>query len=303
MKASFFLGAALAAGSNAAAIEARQRPRPTSTQADIPDVIDCGLDSFVGHTSEALKMCSSILKSGTATQTATATVGTTTTVKTTIIIMLYPPTTSSQEPGRPTTSTRGPTFTPRPTTSSTLSTSSRLPTTSSRPPTTSSLLPTTSSKPTTVQSPTPSPTPTAGCGIVGYTKDTAAYYFDSSGTKNTFAACSAACKADSQCKSFGYGEANCMLFTVDATSNTNYNPMSPYTFYNVNCPVELPVRKRQADISLGLGISSLSSACSCLITSGPAGTTKTTSVTVTSKATATQTVTRTVSLLPGDLVN
>ncbi|PVH97913.1 hypothetical protein DM02DRAFT_616166 [Periconia macrospinosa] len=58
--------------------------------------------------------------------------------------------------------------------------------------------------------------PTAGCGLVGYTKDTAAYYFDSSGTKNTFAACSAACKADAQCKSFGYGEANCMLFNVDA---------------------------------------------------------------------------------------
>jgi hypothetical protein len=57
---------------------------------------------------------------------------------------------------------------------------------------------------------------TAGCGIVGYTKDTAAYYFDSSGTENTFAACSAKCKADSQCKSFGYGEANCLLFTVDA---------------------------------------------------------------------------------------
>lgn len=56
----------------------------------------------------------------------------------------------------------------------------------------------------------------AGCGIVGYTKDTAAYYFDSSGTKNTFTACKAACKADTQCKSFGYGEANCMLFNVDA---------------------------------------------------------------------------------------
>lgn len=57
-------------------------------------------------------------------------------------------------------------------------------------------------------------TPSAGCGIVGYTKSTAAYYFDSSGTKNTWATCSAACKADSKCKSFGYGEANCMLFDV-----------------------------------------------------------------------------------------
>jgi len=65
-------------------------------------------------------------------------------------------------------------------------------------------------------------TPTAGCGIVGYTKDTAAYFFDSSGTKNTFAACGAACKADAQCKSFGYGEANCLLFTVDAYVLTLY---------------------------------------------------------------------------------
>lgn len=64
-------------------------------------------------------------------------------------------------------------------------------------------------------------TRTAGCGIVGYTKDTAAYYFDSSGTKNTFSACSAACKADAQCKSFGYGEANCMLFTVTAYVTTS----------------------------------------------------------------------------------
>ncbi|KAI4936481.1 hypothetical protein J4E85_001811 [Alternaria conjuncta] len=45
---------------------------------------------------------------------------------------------------------------------------------------------------------------------------TPAYYFESSGTKNTFQACSALCKADSKCLSFGYGEANCMLFDVTA---------------------------------------------------------------------------------------
>ncbi|KAL5407490.1 hypothetical protein PMIN03_007139 [Paraphaeosphaeria minitans] len=282
MKKSLFLGAALAAGVNALAIEARQRPQPTSTHAGIPDVSQCGLESFVGHTSEALLLCSSLLKGGTATQTATVTAGTTTTIKTTVIITLYPPTTSSSGPGRPTTTPKPPTSTPKP------------PTSTPKPPTTST-------KPTTtVPTASPTPTPPAGCGLVGYTKDTAAYYFDSSGTKSTFAACSAACKADSQCKSFGYGEANCMLFTVDATSNTNYNPMSPYTFYDVSCPSELPVRKRQVQISVGLGISSLSSACSCLITAGPGAITKTTSVTVTSKFTATQTLTRTVSLLPGD---
>jgi hypothetical protein len=37
MKTSLLFGVALAAGANALAIEARQRPRPTSTQAGIPD--------------------------------------------------------------------------------------------------------------------------------------------------------------------------------------------------------------------------------------------------------------------------
>ncbi|KAF1958825.1 hypothetical protein CC80DRAFT_20840 [Byssothecium circinans] len=169
------------------------------------------------------------------------------------------------------------------------------PTSTSRPPT--STKPTTSTR-TTI---TPSPTPTAGCGIVGYTRDVPAFYFDSSGTKNTFAACSAACKADATCKSFGYGESNCLLFTVDATSNTSINPTSPYVFYDVSCPRELPVRnKRQVTVSLSIGDpAKLSSACSCYIGTGPAGVTRTTTITNTNKATATSTVTRTVSLLPG----
>lgn len=76
--------------------------------------------------------------------------------------------------------------------------------------------------------------------------------------------------------------------------------MSPYTFYDASCPVELPVRKRQINISLGLGgPGPLSSACSCLITSGPAGSTRTISTTITNKVTTTQTVTKTLSLLPG----
>ncbi len=162
----------------------------------------------------------------------------------------------------------------------------------------------------------------AGCGIVGYTKTVAAYYFDSTGTKNTWTACGAACKADAKCKSFGYGEANCMLFDVTAyesrsqssssplpcqlligkisADNTNYNPMSPYTFYDVSCPKELPVKKRQVNISLGLpgGPPAISSACSCLITSGTPDKITTTTVTTSQKTTTTQTVTRTVSLLP-----
>ncbi|EAT92528.2 hypothetical protein SNOG_01033 [Parastagonospora nodorum SN15] len=96
------------------------------------------------------------------------------------------------------------------------------------------------------------PTAAPGCGIVAYVKSTPAYYFESSGTKNTFSACQALCKADAKCLSFGYGEANCMLFDVAAADNTNYNPTSPYTFYDVSCPAELPVRKRQLNISLVL---------------------------------------------------
>lgn len=97
-----------------------------------------------------------------------------------------------------------------------------------------------------------------------------------------------------------------MLFDVAAADNTNYNPMSPYTFYDVACPAELPVRKRQIGIELpggiGVGISlglkgpkEISSACSCFITKGPAEVTRTTTATnnVTRTATATSTITRT----------
>lgn len=97
-----------------------------------------------------------------------------------------------------------------------------------------------------------------------------------------------------------------MLTSIRSADNTNYNPMSPYTFYDVSCPAELPV-KRQLDvnlplpgginISLGLnGPKEISSACSCFITKGPAGitVTTTTSTIKTATVTAISTVTRTV---------
>ncbi|KAF2275795.1 uncharacterized protein EI97DRAFT_494362 [Westerdykella ornata] len=288
MKPSLLLAAALAASVNGAAIEARQRR--TSTRVVGGDVEECGLDAFVGHTSEASLFCSSMLKGGTATVTTTYTSRATTTTKVTVITTLYPP--SSPAPTttiRPPTSSRTPSSTVRPPTSS--------------PKPSSTVKPSSTLKPSST-TPTPSPSTTPGCGLVGYTKSTSAYYFDSSGTKNNFAACSAACKADSKCKSFGYGEANCMLFDVLAGDNTNYNPMSPYTFYDSTCPQELPVLKaRQVNISLGLPPAGISSACSCLIGSGPGATTTTLTTTVTSnRVTVTQTVTRTVSLLPEDLL-
>ncbi|KAF2192142.1 hypothetical protein K469DRAFT_716636 [Zopfia rhizophila CBS 207.26] len=79
--------------------------------------------------------------------------------------------------------------------------------------------------------------------------------------------------------------------------------MSPYTFYDQSCPQELPVKKRQINISIGLpggnGPRDISSACSCLITSGPADATRTTTVTVTSvRVTRTETVTSTTTVNP-----
>ncbi|KAH7119946.1 hypothetical protein B0J11DRAFT_72674 [Dendryphion nanum] len=344
MKATIVVAAALAASASGAVIEARQRTRqpeyptvpdgiaspirarapqwisigpPQASVTFFPNdpvdrVSQCGLDAFIGHTSEALLFCSSILKGGTATLTQTYTSRETTTTKTTIYTTLYPPSKSSTvrpptSTPKPSSSVRPPTSSPPPKPSSTSTPPPKPSSTSTpRPPSSSSVRPSSSSvRPSTVITSSPTPTPTAGCGIVGYVKTTAAYFFDSSGTKNNWSACSAACKADTKCKSFGYGEANCMLFDVAAADNTNYNPMSPYTFYDSTCPVELPVRKRQVNISLGIpgGAGGISSACSCLITSGPGGTTKTTTVTVTSvRVTRTETITRTVSLLPEDLV-
>jgi hypothetical protein len=95
-----------------------------------------------------------------------------------------------------------------------------------------------------------------------------------------------------------------LIFPRFSTDNTNVNPTSPYTFYDASCPVEMPIRKRSPqlgitlglpggiNISLGLGNSGISSACSCFITKGPASTTVTR--TVSSGVTRTSTVVSTV---------
>ena len=75
--------------------------------------------------------------------------------------------------------------------------------------------------------------------------------------------------------------------------------MSPYTFYDAQCPKELPVRKRQITISLDLPDGPIS-ACQCLIGSGTPDKITTTTVSTSTKSTTTQTVTRTVSILPED---
>ncbi|OAL52734.1 hypothetical protein IQ07DRAFT_381562 [Pyrenochaeta sp. DS3sAY3a] len=315
MRFSLIFAAALAASADAAVFEKRQRRGP--------DVSDCGLDAFEGHTSEAYLFCSSILKSGTATETVTRGVTTTTTVSRRTTITVYPTSSARPTPTPSPTPTPTPTPTPKPTPTPTptpkpSSSPSPKPSSSSPPPKPSSPKPSSTPSPTPVVpsstlvvSPSPTPTPDAGCGIVAYVKTTAAYYFESSGTKNTFAACQALCKADAKCKSFGYGEANCMLFDVNAADNTNYNPSSPYTFYDVTCPKELPVRKRQLGISLGLpdginislGLGSpreISSACSCLITKGPGETTVTRTATSAVVRTTTTTATLIRTAVPTD---
>ncbi|ORY10663.1 hypothetical protein BCR34DRAFT_566520 [Clohesyomyces aquaticus] len=284
MKAVLLAAAALAVCIDGAAIEARQK-----------DAASCGLDAFGDHTAEASLFCSSLLRTGTVVQTETYTARATTTTTRTVVTTVYP--------RPPSTTPKPPSSTPKPPSSTPKPPSSTPPTPSSTPkPPTSTPKPSTTTPSTVVTA--PSPTASAPCGLVGYTKTTAAYYFDSSGTKNNFAACQAACKADTKCKSFGYGEANCMLFDISSADNVNYNPMSPYTFYDISCPKELPVRKRepQIQISLGPGLgkpNDISSACSCLITSAPADTTRFVTTTVTSvRVTKTDTVTRTVTADP-----
>ncbi|KAL6151002.1 hypothetical protein ACJQWK_10881 [Exserohilum turcicum] len=324
-----------------------------------PDVSDCGLDAFEGHTSEALLFCSNILKSGTATATITNgyTTTTTTTVKTTVTVQ--PSATPKPTPTPTPTPTSKPssTFISTPSVpsssstsiaSSATSSSTSLPSSSSVPTSSStslssssirssstlassSLLSSTLASSTLVSSTLvsstlvsstivsstlasspiissapPAPTTTPSCGVAGYVKVTPAYYFESSGTKNTFAACSELCKADSKCKSFGFGEANCMLFDVTVSENTNLNPTSPYTFYDATCGtalkrspqlnISLGLPGGGINISLGLGPSAISSACSCLITRGPASTTVTRTVSsgVTRTATLVSSVTTTV---------
>ncbi|EMD89888.1 hypothetical protein COCC4DRAFT_36269 [Bipolaris maydis ATCC 48331] len=272
-------------------------------QAGIPDVSQCGLDAFEGHTSEALLFCSNILRSGTATTTVTNGFTRTATTTTTTTVTISPSATPKPTPTPTPTPTSKPTSsTPVPPSSS----STRIPPSSSSIPSSTTPSSTLVSS-TLVSSPSPTPTAPPSCGIAAYVKVTPAYYFESSGTKNTFDACSALCKADSKCKSFGYGEANCMLFDVTVSENTNLNPTSPYTFYDSSCPSEIPIRKRSPQlgisiglpggigISLGLGNAGISSACSCLITSGPARTTVTRTVSsgTTTTSTAVSTVTTT----------
>ncbi len=97
---------------------------------------------------------------------------------------------------------------------------------------------TTSSSTISSRTSSTSSTPTASltCGVAGYDK-TATYNSDGSVTNANLNACSAKCKADSQCLSFAIGSGDCLLYAVSAGTNIDPVAGSPYTFYDKNCPV------------------------------------------------------------------
>ncbi|KAF2192143.1 hypothetical protein K469DRAFT_306352 [Zopfia rhizophila CBS 207.26] len=137
MKSVLLIAAVLAASANGAVIEGRQRPtgrpggnpagpdgtnslwigRPTQSVTFFPgnpsgDISECGLDAFAGHSAEASLFCSSILKSGTATQTQTYTTRQTVTTTRTVITTVTAPRPPSSTPSPPRSSSRPPSSTP-----------------------------------------------------------------------------------------------------------------------------------------------------------------------------------------------
>ena len=72
------------------------------------------------------------------------------------------------------------------------------------------------------------------CGVHGYDKSNA-YSYDGSGATATLSACGAACKADTQCKSFGFGGSECLLYAKTVAENVNVDATSPYSFFDVGC--------------------------------------------------------------------
>jgi hypothetical protein len=121
MKLSLVFAAVLAASADAAAFQKRQNGNPDGTFGTALRrvllttciVSDCGLDAFEGHTAEALRFCSSILKSGTATSTITS-VGTTTVTTTKKVTTTVVPPTTSKRPTPTPSPTPKPTPTPTP---------------------------------------------------------------------------------------------------------------------------------------------------------------------------------------------
>ena len=72
------------------------------------------------------------------------------------------------------------------------------------------------------------------CDVHGYDRSNA-YSYDGSGTYATRSACGARCSADVNCKSFGFGGAECLLYDKTVAENVNVDTASPYSFSDVGC--------------------------------------------------------------------
>lgn len=70
------------------------------------------------------------------------------------------------------------------------------------------------------------------CGVVGY--DCGKYVLNKA--QCSVAQCEALCKKNSKCKSYGYGQNTCRLYSAVVKDNVTRKSGSPYKFYDRACP-------------------------------------------------------------------
>lgn len=73
------------------------------------------------------------------------------------------------------------------------------------------------------------------CGSKGYDRGSGNYFYSESKSLATYAACSQQCVADSKCKSFGYSNTDCLLFSVALSGNFDADSGSSDTYYDRGC--------------------------------------------------------------------
>ncbi|KJX99409.1 hypothetical protein TI39_contig359g00030 [Zymoseptoria brevis] len=72
------------------------------------------------------------------------------------------------------------------------------------------------------------------CGVVG--KDCGKYLLTKA--QCSVAQCEALCKKNSKCKSYGYGQNTCRLYSAAVKDNVTRKSGSPYKFYDRACPYD-----------------------------------------------------------------
>lgn len=73
------------------------------------------------------------------------------------------------------------------------------------------------------------------CGVKGYADTDNNYFWSASKKLASYAACSARCKGDTRCESFGYDDRVCMLFDEALAGNFETDRKSDLTFYDASC--------------------------------------------------------------------